>query len=112
MTKLDDAYIALAVLHGPSTVHDIEPDIPSFKDRGNHDPLHRNRTNHLWWVFRNGICAQEFNTAGEAARFYCRHYGLSLSPEVINEATAHDETTSDAVPPGETTQAPVGAIRR
>jgi hypothetical protein len=65
-----DRYIALALLHGPSTVGDIRG--PS---RGSHEPLHRASTNR-WWVYRDAICQPYFNTRAEAARHYCKHYGI------------------------------------
>jgi hypothetical protein len=97
----DDFYIALAMLHGPSTFGDIGArgvygsDGPA--DRGNHDPLH-NDSKHGWWVFRNAIAQANFDTAGEAAKYYCEHYGL-LPTEATNGTT--EEATRE-VPEGPT----------
>lgn len=69
----DDECIALALLHAPSTRKDITgvdvAEIPAT------DPL--KKSDELgWWVYRDIICAPDFDTAGEAARHYCKHYGL------------------------------------
>lgn len=72
-------YITLAALHAPSTVGDI--DITNGKgtytgpERGTHDPLNRTIQD-CWWVYRAELCRPDFNTRAEAARHYCRHYGL------------------------------------
>lgn len=77
-------YITLATLHGPSTVGDIEDSSQLY--RGTHDPLTLSRGfggADCWWVFRDAyitpderLCKRNFNTRAEAARHYCRHYGL------------------------------------
>lgn len=66
-----DRWIALALLHGPTTMNDNNCDEP-----GSHDPLHRSHKSRPWWVFRNGICVEDFATRAEAARHYCKHYGI------------------------------------
>jgi hypothetical protein len=78
-----DRWIALAVLHGPSTVKDIDRTSEVIgPGRGTHDPLTKNR-NGEWWVYRSGsdergviLCQPNFETRAEAARHYCKHYGI------------------------------------
>jgi hypothetical protein len=75
-----DRYIALALLHGPSTVNDIVRHASG--GQGNHDPLHRSERgpfgdrSAVWWVYRDCCCKPNFRTAAEAARHYCRQYGV------------------------------------
>ena len=73
MTDASDDYcIALATLHGPSTIADadgrIGPQDPFVFDAiGAPTP---------WWIRRDGLYYPNYATRAEAARAYCKHYKL------------------------------------
>jgi hypothetical protein len=69
-TEEGEYYITLAMLHGPSTIDEVKSRITAT-----HDPLNRTLAG-TWWVYRDAICGQDFDTQAEAAYHYCEHYGL------------------------------------